>query len=105
MGKHQLKEIFTEKWDPTQLKFVAAASNKEFYDLMKENGIEKQQIQIKYKSKYAKWFKKNLKYRAFGQSCPESKPVNYTSNDTYSSSSGSYVDKSIQNLKDMFKGI
>ena len=44
MGKHYLKEMFTEHWDPTQLKFVAAASNQEFYELTKEFGIEKYPI-------------------------------------------------------------
>jgi hypothetical protein len=56
------------------LKFLKVASNKAFYDLMKEFMIEREPIHSKYKRYQAKWFKKNTKYAAFGQICPEKKP-------------------------------
>lgn len=48
------------------MKFVAAASNQKFYELTKEFGVEKLPIKEKYKIKVVKWYKKQLKYRAFG---------------------------------------
>jgi hypothetical protein len=41
---------------------------------MKEFMIEREPIHSKYKRYQAKWFKKNTKYAAFGQICPEKKP-------------------------------
>ena len=33
-GKHYLKEIYTEHWDPAQLRVLSIASNEEWFKLM-----------------------------------------------------------------------
>jgi hypothetical protein len=58
---------------------LAAASNQQFYELTKEFNIDKEPIPTKYKRSAVKWYKKQLKYKAFGQICPESRPVKYKS--------------------------
>ena len=39
-GKHLIKEIYTEQWDPTQLKILAIASNQEFFEYCRQYMID-----------------------------------------------------------------
>ena len=53
--KHYLKALDTEHYDPHQLKFLQAASNQEFYELMKDYQLEGRPISQKYSSNVAQW--------------------------------------------------
>ena len=74
-GKHYLKEIYTEHWDPTQLKVLVVASNEEWFSLCKSYHIEMQGIGTKYKSVVAKWHKKHLWAKAHGVPFHMTKPA------------------------------
>jgi len=65
-GKHYLKEIYTEHWDPVQLKILSVANNEDWFNLCKMYRIETQGIHQKYKSSVADWHKKSLWHRSVG---------------------------------------
>ena len=74
-NKHYLKEIYTEVWDPYQLKVLSIASNEEWFKLCQSYRMEQQGIAVKYKSVVAKWHKKSLAHRANGMPYNAPKPA------------------------------
>ena len=74
-GKHYLKEIYTEHWDPNQLKILAVASNEEWFNILRSYRLETLHIGQKYKTIAAKWHKQNLYAKAHGLPFNKPKPA------------------------------
>ena len=79
-GKIYLKEIYTEQWDPMQLRILNHASNQDFFMLCRGYMVDNQTSKVKYTSKIAKWHKKKLQHLARGMPFTEKQPENANRN-------------------------
>ena len=73
--KHYLKALEAEHYDPNQLKFLQAASNQEFYELMKDYQLDGRPISQKYTSTVAQWHQRKLEAAVHGYQFFERKPT------------------------------
>ena len=60
MDQSYVKTVFLDVWDEYQLKVVTHYGNKQFWDFMKQYGLETREIVAKYKSGPAQYYKKRL---------------------------------------------
>ena len=87
-----MKEIYTEHWDPNQLKILAVASNEEWFNTLRAYRLETLHIGQKYKTVAAKWHKHNLYAKAHG--LPFNKPKPATGH--HQSESGANFDRNVK---------
>lgn len=80
MGKHYLKEIYTEQWDPMQRSFLMQASNQAWFELCRNYFTDQLPIKTRYSHKIAKWHRKRLAHLARGIPFHEAKPANANRN-------------------------
>lgn len=66
-SRHYMKEIFTETWDPTQLKFLEIASNKPAYDLFRQYFVHDKTIEMRYHHNSLDWYEKKVAHLACGR--------------------------------------
>jgi len=72
--KHYLKHLYTEVFDPYQIKVLEFAGNKNFFELLKEYKVEKESFAVKYSHPVAKWYKKQFKAKCCNVGFFEKKP-------------------------------
>jgi len=93
-GKHHIKEIFAEHYDPHQLKILAVSSNKVWHDLTKEYLIHKDPVYKKYTVNIAKWHRKTLRGKAYNRNFfAAAKPVNFNRS---TNDAGDALDKGVE---------
>ena len=60
MSKSYVKDCFTENWDKYQLRMATYYGNKPFFDFMKVYKIERHQIEVKYRTVAAKYYRDRI---------------------------------------------
>ncbi len=75
MQKHYLKELYTELFDPWQIKVLQFSDNKEWFEILKEFKLEKESFVVKYKHPVAKWYKKQMRAKCADMHCFDKKPT------------------------------